>query len=147
MQQKVTRSLSVEEALAARQWYVVDAADAVLGRLATRVAGVLRGKHNPAFTPHVDCGDFVVVINAGQVRLTGNKAKNKIHYTHSGYPGGTKARSAGDLLAKDPEKLIRQAVVGMLPRNRLGRQLATKLKIYAGADHPHVAQQPHQLAV
>lgn len=147
MQQKVTRSLTTEEALSSRQWFVVDASEQVLGRLATRVAGVLRGKHNPAFTPHVDCGDFVVIVNADKVRVTGNKAKAKIHYTHSGFPGGTKARSAGDLLAKDPEKLIRQAVVGMLPRNRLGRQLATKLKIYTGAEHPHVAQQPQQLAV
>jgi len=147
MQQKVTKSLTTEEALASRQWYVVDAAEQVLGRLATRVATVLRGKHNPAFTPHVDCGDFVVIVNADKIRMTGNKAKGKIHYTHSGYPGGTKARSAGDLLQKDPEKLIRQAVVGMLPRNRLGRQLATKLKIYTGAEHPHVAQQPQQLAV
>lgn len=145
--QKVTKSLSVEEARDARKWFVVDAEDAVLGRLATRVAGVLRGKHNPAFTPHVDCGDFVVVVNAGKVRMTGNKAKGKIHYTYSGYPGGIRQRTAGDLLAKDPEKLIRQAVVGMLPRNRLGRQLATKLKIYTGAEHPHVAQQPEQLAV
>jgi large subunit ribosomal protein L13 len=147
MQQKVTRSLSTEEALASRHWYVVDADQQVLGRLATRVATVLRGKHNPAFTPHVDCGDFVVVVNAGKIRITGNKAKGKIHYTHSGYPGGIKARSAGDLLAKDPEKLIRQAIVGMLPKNRLGRQLATKLKIYTGAEHPHVAQQPQPLAV
>jgi large subunit ribosomal protein L13 len=145
--QKVTKSLSVEEARDARKWFVVDAEDAVLGRLATRVAGVLRGKHNPAFTPHVDCGDFVVVVNAGKVRMTGNKAKGKIHYTYSGYPGGIRQRTAGDLLAKDPEKLIRQAVVGMLPRNRLGRQLATKLKIYTGAEHPHVAQQPENLAV
>jgi large subunit ribosomal protein L13 len=147
MQTKVTKSLSAEAGLASRHWYVVDASEAVLGRLATRVAGVLRGKHNPQFTPHVDCGDFVVVVNADKVRITGNKAKGKIHYTHSGYPGGTKARSAGDLLQKDPEKLIRQAVVGMLPRNRLGRQLATKLKIYTGAEHPHTAQQPHPLAV
>lgn len=147
MQTKVTKSLSAEAGLASRHWYVVDASEQVLGRLATRVAGVLRGKHNPQFTPHVDCGDFVVVVNADKVRITGNKAKGKIHYTHSGYPGGTKARSAGDLLAKDPEKLIRQAVAGMLPRNRLGRQLATKLKIYTGAEHPHTAQQPHPLAV
>jgi large subunit ribosomal protein L13 len=147
MQQKVTKSLSVEAALASRQWYVIDANEQVLGRLATRGAGVLRGKHNPAFTPHVDCGDFVVVVNADKIRITGNKAKGKIHYTHSGFPGGTKARTAGDLLQKDPEKLIRQAIVGMLPRNRLGRQLATKLKIYTGAEHPHVAQQPQQLAV
>jgi len=145
--QKVTKSLSVEDARAARKWFVVDAEDAVLGRLATRVAVVLRGKHNPAFTPHVDCGDFVVVVNADKVRMTGNKAEGKIHYRYSGYPGGIRARTAGDMLEKDPEKLIRQAVVGMLPRNRLGRQLATKLKIYRGAEHPHVAQQPQQLAV
>lgn len=147
MLQKVTRSLTVEESRDARQWFVVDAADQVLGRLATRVAGVLRGKHNPAFTPHVDCGDFVVIVNADKIRLTGNKALGKVHYRHTGYPGGTRARTAGDMLAKDPEKLIRQAVVGMLPRNRLGRQLATKLKIYAGAEHPHTAQQPREIAV
>ena len=147
MIQKVTKSLTVEDARLQRKWFLVDAEGQTLGRLATRIAAALRGKNNPAFTPHVDCGDFVVVVNADKIRMTGNKAKGKIHYTHSGYPGGTKARSAGDLLAKDPEKLIRQAVVGMLPRNRLGRQLATKLKIYKGAEHPHVAQQPQQLAV
>ncbi len=145
--QKVTKSLSVEAARAARQWYVVDAADQVLGRLATRVAIVLRGKHNPAFTPHVDCGDFVVVVNADKIRLTGSKAKGKIHYTYSGYPGGIRQRSAGDILAKNPDKLIRQAVVGMLPRNRLGRALARKLKIYSGSEHPHVAQAPQDLPV
>ncbi|MBI5506812.1 MAG: 50S ribosomal protein L13 [Deltaproteobacteria bacterium] len=145
--QKVTKSLSVETARAARQWYVVDAADQALGRLATRVAVVLRGKHNPAFTPHVDCGDFVVVVNADKVRLTGSKATGKIHYTYSGYPGGIRHRSAGDILAKNPDKLIRQAVVGMLPRNRLGRALARKLKIYSGSEHPHVAQAPQDLPV
>ena len=145
--EKVTKSLSVEAARAARQWYVVDAADQVLGRLATRVAVVLRGKHNPAFTPHVDCGDFVVVVNADKIRLTGAKAKGKIHYTHSGYPGGIHQRTAGDILAKNPDKLICQAVVGMLPRNRLGRALARKLKIYTGSEHPHVAQAPSDLPV
>ncbi len=145
--QKVTKSLSVEAARAARQWYVVDAADQALGRLATRVAVVLRGKHNPAFTPHVDCGDFVVVVNADKVRLTGSKATGKIHYRYSGYPGGIRHRTAGDLLAKNPDKLIRQAVVGMLPRNRLGRALARKLKIYTGNEHPHVAQAPQDLPV
>jgi len=145
--QKVTKSLSVEAARAARHWYVVDAADQALGRLATRVAVVLRGKHNPAFTPHVDCGDFVVVVNADKVRLTGSKATGKIHYRHSGYPSGIRQRTAGDILAKNPDKLIRQAVVGMLPRNRLGRALARKLKIYTGSEHPHVAQAPQDLPV
>jgi large subunit ribosomal protein L13 len=145
--QKVTKSLSVEEARAARPWYVVDANDQVLGRLATRVAAALRGKNNPAFTPHVDCGDFVVVVNADKVRLTGAKSSDKIYYSYSGYPGGIRERSAGEILATQPEELIRKAVTGMLPRNRLGRQLAKKLKIYAGAEHPHVAQTPKQLAL
>ncbi|HYB99321.1 MAG TPA: 50S ribosomal protein L13 [Candidatus Limnocylindrales bacterium] len=145
--QKVTKSLSVEAARAARKWYVVDANEQVLGRLATRVAAVLRGKHNPAFTPHVDCGDFVVVINADKVRLTGNKAEGKIYYSYSGYPGGIRERTAGEILATRPEEVIRKAVTGMLPRNRLGRQLAKKLKIYTGSEHPHVAQTPAQLSV
>jgi len=145
--QKVTKSLSVETARAARQWYVVDASEQVLGRLATRVATVLRGKHNPAFTPHVDCGDFVVVINAEKVRLTGAKSTDKIYYSHSGYPGGIRERTAGEILATQPEELIRKAVTGMLPRNRLGRQLAKKLKIYTGNEHPHIAQTPRQLPV
>ncbi len=145
--QRVTKSLTVEESRAARKWYVVDASEQVLGRLATRVASVLRGKHNPAFTPHVDCGDFVVVINAGKIVLTGNKAADKRYYRHSGYPGGIRSRTAGELLADRPEELVRKAVVGMLPRNRLGRQLAGKLKIYSGAEHPHSAQCPESLSV
>ncbi|HYC57699.1 MAG TPA: 50S ribosomal protein L13 [Candidatus Binatia bacterium] len=145
--QKVTKSLSVEAARAARQWYVVDANEQVLGRLATRVAATLRGKNNPAFTPHVDCGDFVVVINAEKVRLTGNKSSGKVYYSYSGYPGGIRERTAGEILATQPEELIRKAVTGMLPRNRLGRQLAKKLKIYTGSEHPHIAQTPKQLAL
>lgn len=145
--QRVTKSLSVEEAKAARVWFVVDAEDVTLGRLATSVANVLRGKHKPDFTPHVDCGDFVIVTNAQKVRLTGNKLADKRYYRHSGYPGGIREITAGRLLETRPEEVIRKAVVGMLPKNRLGRQLATKLKIYAGAEHPHEAQQPSPLAV
>jgi len=143
--QKVTKSLSVEAARAARDWYVVDASDQVLGRLATRIALTLRGKHNPAFTPHVDCGGFVVVVNAAKVRLTGKKAGGKVYYRHTGYPGGVRSETAGKLLARRPEEMIRKAVMGMLPPNRLSRQLIQKLKVYAGPEHPHVAQKPQPL--
>ena len=143
--QKVTRSLSVEAAREARKWYVVDAEGLVLGRLATRIAHVLRGKHNPAFTPHVDCGDFVVVTNASKVVLTGNKLQGKIYYRHSGFPGGITETTAGRLLETRPEQVIEKAVVGKLPPGRRGRKLALKLKIYAGEEHPHVAQAPEQL--
>lgn len=142
---KVTRSLSTEAARDARTWYIVDAADQSLGRLATRIARALRGKNNPAFTPHVDCGDFVVVVNAEKIRLTGRKLERKKYYRHSGWVGGIREESAGTLLERAPEEVLRRAVVGMLPGNRLGRQLATKLKIYAGAEHPHAAQKPAQL--
>jgi len=145
--QKVTRSLSVAEAREGRRWFVADADGQVLGRLATRVAAALRGKNNPAFTPHVDCGDFVVIVNAAKVRLTGQKAEKKIYYRHSGYPGGIRSRTAGELLESDPEQLIHKAVAGMLPKNRLGRQLAIKLKVYAGPEHPHKAQKPEPLPV
>lgn len=143
--QKVTKSLSTEEAKAARRWFVVDASEQPLGRLAVRIATVLRGKHNPAFTPHVDCGDFVVVVNAEKIHLSGDKLNKKVYYRHSGYVGGIREETAGELLARRPEELIRRAVKGMLPRNRLGRQLAEKLKVYAGPDHPHRAQQPQEL--
>jgi large subunit ribosomal protein L13 len=146
MIQKVTKSLSVEDARLQRKWYLVDAEGQTLGRLASRIAAALRGKNNPAFTPHVDCGDFVVVVNAERVRLTGNKLAGKIYYRHSGFPGGVNEETAAALLARRPEEVIRRAVVGMLPHNRLGRQLATKLKIYAGSEHPHTAQQPIALA-
>jgi len=144
--QKVTKSLTVEAARLARKWYLVDAEGQTLGRLATRIAAALRGKNNPAFTPHVDCGDFVVVVNAERIHLTGNKLAGKIYYRHSGFPGGINEESAGELLARRPEEVLRRAVVGMLPHNRLGRQLATKLKIYAGPEHPHTAQLPTALA-
>ena len=125
-----------------RQWHVIDASDVVLGRLATHAATLLRGKHKPTFAPHVDTGDFVVVINAGKVALTGNKRHTKIAYRHSGYPGGLKQVRYEDLLEKHPERAIELAVKGMLPHNKLSRQLIKKLKVYPGAEHPHAAQQP-----
>jgi large subunit ribosomal protein L13 len=128
-------------------WHVVDANGAVLGRLASQIASRLRGKTNPMFTPHVDMGDWIVVVNAEKIRLTGNKLSQKMYYRHSGYPGGLKEISAGKLLQKRPEDLIKIAVKGMLPRNSLGRKMLTKLKIYAGQEHPHEAQQPQELKV
>jgi large subunit ribosomal protein L13 len=125
-----------------RHWHVIDAADVVLGRLATHAATLLRGKHKPVFAPHVDTGDFVIVINAEKVALTGNKRQTKVAYRHSGYPGGLKTIRYEELLAKRPERAIEIAVKGMLPHNRLGRQLLKKLKVYAGPEHPHAAQQP-----
>ncbi len=128
-----------------RKWYVVDAKDAVLGRLAVKVATYLRGKNKPVFTPNVDTGDFIIVINAGKVRLTGNKHTDKMYYHHSGYIGGIKAKTAKELLEERPEKIIEQAVWGMLPKNRLGRTMIKKLKVYGGAEHPHKAQSPEIL--
>ena len=139
---KSTSMLTREEALAARRWFVIDARDQVLGRVATEAARLLRGKTKPSFTPHVDCGDFVVIVNADHVKLTGNKEKTKVYYRHSGYPGGIRAQTAERLRSAHPERLLRLAITGMLPKNRLGRRLATKLKVYAGAEHPHAAQQP-----
>ena len=130
-----------------RQWHVIDASDIVLGRLATHAATLLRGKHKPTFAPHVDTGDFVIVVNAGKVALTGNKRQTKIAYRHSGFPGGLKAVSYDELLDKRPEKAIELAVKGMLPHNRLGRQLIKKLKVYPGADHPHAAQLPQPFEI
>jgi len=124
------------------QWYLVDAEGKVLGRLATELAKILRGKNKPIYTPHVDTGDFVIVVNAGKVALTGKKMKDKIYYHHTGYPGGIREISAEKLLAKKPTEMIRIAVKGMLPKNSLGRQMIQKLKIYAGAKHPHEAQKP-----
>ena len=124
------------------QWWVVDAQDAVLGRLASQVAARLRGKHKPLYTPHVDMGDWVIVVNAEKVQLTGRKWDKKIYYRHSGYIGGLKEITAKKLLEKQPEDIVRSAVKGMLPKNRLGRKLFKKLKVYTGAEHPHAAQQP-----
>jgi large subunit ribosomal protein L13 len=134
--------LTREDALAGRRWFVIDARDQVLGRVASEAARLLRGKNKPSFTPHVDCGDFVVIVNAEHIKLTGNKDQTKVYYRHSGYPGGIREQTAGKLRAMHPERLVRFAVTGMLPKNRLGRRLATKLKIYVGAEHPHAAQQP-----
>ncbi len=136
-----------EDALEARRWFIVDAEGRVVGRLATQIANVLRGKHKPTFTPHVDCGDFVVVVNAAKVRFTGRKLEDKLYIRHTGYPGGVRRTTAGRVLDVRPERALRSAVVGMLPKNRLGRRLATKLKIYRGTDHPHAAQQPERLAL
>ena len=130
-----------------RDWYVVDAEGKTLGRLATQIASVLRGKLKPTYTPHVDVGDFVVVVNAEKIAVTGNKREDKLYWRHSGYVGSIRSQSLGDLLEKRPEEVIRRAVKGMLPRNRLGRQQLRKLKVYAGSDHPHQAQKPEQLEV
>jgi large subunit ribosomal protein L13 len=125
-----------------RQWHVIDAADIVLGRLATRAATLLRGKHKPIFAPHADTGDFVIIVNAGKVALTGNKRQTKVAYRHSGYPGGLKQVGYEELLSKRPERAVRLAIQGMLPHNKLGRKVIRKLKVYAGPEHPHAAQQP-----
>jgi large subunit ribosomal protein L13 len=139
---RTTKNMTTEDARAARRWFITDADGQVLGRLASRVAGVLRGKENTTYSPHLDAGDFVVVVNAAKVRITGKKATDKIYIRHSGYPGGVREAAAGDVLRRHPARLIREAVEGMLPKNRLGRRLATKLKVYAGPDHPHRAQKP-----
>ena len=130
-----------------RDWYVVDAAGQTLGRLATEIASRLRGKHKPEYTPHVDAGDYIVVINAEQVRATGKKTSDKIYYSHTGFPGGIKEISFEKLIAKAPERVIENAVKGMLPNNPLGRAMYRKLKVYAGAEHPHTAQQPQELKI
>jgi len=130
-----------------RNWLVVDATGKTLGRLATQIADALRGKRKPEYTPHCDVGDFVIVVNAEKVAVTGNKREQKRYYRHSGYPGGLKTRSLNDMLERKPEEVIRLAVKGMLPRNRLSRAQLRKLKIYAGPDHPHQAQQPQEMEV
>jgi large subunit ribosomal protein L13 len=130
-----------------RNWLVVDATGKTLGRLATQIADVLRGKRKPEYTPHVDTGDFVIVVNAERISVTGNKRQEKRYYRHSGYPGGLRSRTLEEMLARRPEEVIRLAVKGMLPRNRLGRAQLRKLKVYAGPDHPHAAQKPEPLEV
>ena len=130
-----------------RSWVLVDASGKTLGRLATQIADILRGKRKPEYTPHIDTGDFVVVINAREVAVTGNKREQKRYYRHSGYPGGLRSRTLGDQLERRPEEVIRRAVRGMLPRNRLARRQITKLKVYAGPDHPHAAQKPEPLEI
>jgi large subunit ribosomal protein L13 len=128
-----------------RKWWVVDAEGKNLGRLASEIATVLRGKNKPQYTPHVDTGDFVVVVNAQKIAVTGNKLKGKIYYRHSGYPGGLKSRTLGEMLERRPNEVLRKAVKGMLPKNRLAARQITKLKIYAGPEHPHAAQKPEEL--
>ena len=138
-----TRSVKKEDLN--RQWYVVDADGEVLGRLCTRIASVLRGKHHPEYTPHVDTGDYVIVVNAGKVRFTGNKENVKIYQNYSGYPGGLKELTASEIRARKPERLIEIAVKGMLPKNKLGNAMIKKLFVYAGPEHLHTAQQPKPL--
>ncbi len=130
-----------------RNWYVVDATDLTLGRLATKVATVLRGKHKPTYTPHVDCGDYVIIVNADKVNLTGNKLDQKIYYNHSGYTGGLRERTARIMKEKYPVEMVERAVKGMLPHNRLGRQMYKKLFVYAGNEHPHMAQKPVEMKI
>lgn len=130
-----------------RKWYVVDAEGKTLGRLASRIAAILRGKHKPEFTPHVDTGDYVIVVNADKVKLTGNKLDRKVYYRHTGYPGGIRQMTARQMLERNPEQLIRRAVWGMLPSGPLARRQFRKLRVYAGPDHPHSAQQPQPLEI
>jgi large subunit ribosomal protein L13 len=141
------RTYSPKQKEIRRAWYVVDAQGAVLGRLASEVAKILRGKHKPTYAPHVDTGDHVIVINAGKVRLSGEKAGKKVYYRHSGYPGGIREVAYQKLHRQHPERLVEQAVRGMLPKNRLGRQMARKLSVYAGDEHPHGAQKPMTLTL
>lgn len=141
------RTYMAKEGDVEKKWYVVDADGLVLGRLAASVARVLRGKNKPTFTPHVDVGDYVIVINADKVRVTGKRFEQKTYFSHSGYPGGTKERHFKDLVKTNPRFVIEHAVKGMLPHNRLGRRIAKKLKVYAGGDHPHTAQQPEALTL
>ncbi|ASO22772.1 large subunit ribosomal protein L13 [Actinoalloteichus hoggarensis] len=130
-----------------RAWHVIDAEDVVLGRLATQAAILLRGKHKPSYAPHVDTGDFVVIVNAEKVALTGNKRDDKFVYRHSGYPGGLRKRTFGEALEKQPDRLLEKTIRGMLPKNRLGRAMGSKLKVYAGSQHPHAAQSPQAFEI
>lgn len=136
------RTFSPKAADVQRQWHVIDASDIVLGKLASQAATLLRGKHKPVFAPHVDTGDFVIIVNAAKVALTGNKLNDKRAYRHSGYPGGLRSVRYAELMARNPERAVTKAVKGMLPKNTLGRQMLSKLKVYAGPDHPHQAQKP-----
>ncbi|GAA4408096.1 50S ribosomal protein L13 [Nibrella viscosa] len=139
------KTISANKETAQKDWVVVDAQGAVLGRLASQVAAIIRGKHKPNFTPHVDCGDNVIIINADKIRLTGRKMTDKVYVRHTGYPGGQRFTTPRELLEKHPTRVIEHAVKGMLPRNRLGRRLFTNLHVYAGDKHPHTAQQPKEV--
>jgi large subunit ribosomal protein L13 len=145
LRQELMKTYSAKAESVERDWYIVDAADKTLGRLATEVASRLRGKHKPEYTPHVDTGDYIVVINAEKVAVTGNKASKKIYYSHTEYPGGIKDISFEKLIEKAPERVLQSAVKGMLPKGPLGREMFRKLKIYVGSEHPHTAQQPKTL--
>lgn len=138
----VVRTFSPKPQDLTRHWHVIDATDLVLGRMSAQVAHLLKGKHKPTYAPHMDAGDFVIIINADKVALTGNKREQKMAYRHSGYPGGLRQVPYGELLERDPRKAIERSVRGMLPKNTLGRHMLSKLKVYAGPDHPHAAQQP-----
>jgi large subunit ribosomal protein L13 len=142
-----TRSISRENGLRDRNWVVIDASERALGRVASRAASLLTGKTRPDYTPNQDTGDFVVIINAAKVKLTGAKAEGKLYHRHTGWPGGIRTTAAGKLLEKRPEKLLEMAVRGMLPKNRLGHQIFNKLKVYRGAEHPHAAQKPSAVTV
>ncbi len=144
-QEKTTKFIKTEDAN--RKWYVVDAKDKIVGRLASEIAKILRGKHKPIFTPNTDTGDFVVVINAEKVRMTGKREAQKTYFHHTQYPGGGKEISFAEMMEKHPERVIEHAVWGMLPKNRLGRKLIKKLKVYAGENHPHAAQKPETLSI
>ena len=141
------KTISAKPAEVERTWYVIDAENEIIGRLASQVATILRGKHKPSFTPHVDCGDYVIVVNADKARFSGNKEDAKLYYRYSGYPGGLKTRTAREMRQRRPEHLVRHAVKGMLPKGPLGRQMLKKLKVYAAPTHPHEAQQPQVLAL
>lgn len=141
------KTFSAKEHEVQREWFVIDAAGQTLGRMVSRVAMILRGKHKPEYTPHVDTGDYVVIVNASKVRVTGNKEEGKVYYRHSGYPGGIKSQTLSEKRAKDPESIIQLAVKGMLPRGPLGRAMAKKLKVYPNTDHPHQAQEPRAISL
>jgi large subunit ribosomal protein L13 len=141
------KTYSAKKETAKHDWFVVDATDKTLGRMATEIANRLRGKHKPEFTPHVDTGDYVVVVNAEKIKVTGNKTSDKMYYHHTGYPGGIKSISFDKLMDKAPERAIQSAVKGMMPKNKLARAMLSKLKVYAGSEHPHQAQQPQLLEI
>ena len=141
------KTVSAKKESLTRSWYVVDATDKTLGRLSTEIANRLRGKHKPEYTPHVDTGDYIVVVNAEKVKVTGNKATGKLYQHHTGYPGGIKSITFDEMIDKKPERVIEKAVKGMMPKNKLSRAMMSKLKVYAGSEHPHTAQQPTPLAI
>ncbi len=141
------KTISIKTSEIKKEWWVADAEDQVLGRFASQIAQILRGKHKPNFTPHMDMGDFVIIINAEKIRVTGNKETTKTYFSHSGFPGGSSERSLASIRKSNPERILRSAVKGMLPHNKLGRSILNHLKIYNGSDHPHLAQKPNDLKV